>query len=290
MLQPLSFAPTVNFLKARAKKFGLTHYQNAVHHFQNLYVHKPKHEGYSYFERYKHLGNVREKIAQAFPCTKGSILDIGTGDGFFSFELAKQLQSGIVTGIDYVNEWIEDARSYAKAQEISHKCTIDQLDFWKNSFKKESFDRVTTFLALCNVMKTKADLEKGIVEINRILKPNGTILFAEGTVEDAQNQAQKLGFTVYKELGYRYFTKQEIIHVLTSHGFEITNIHYFKTHAQKFNCSQFKGWLMDEVYMGNVDGTIHTNWQTLYKKYSSSVSKTKIEFDSLITVIAAKKR
>lgn len=245
---------------------------------------------YFYYERYKHLGGVRSKIAREYGLVKGNILDLGTGDGFFAMALAKKLKIGEIIGIDRIEKWSKEARENIEAEGLSQKCKSFPIDFWENEFPDNSFDMVATFLAICNLARTQKELDKAVVEFNRILKPGGILLLAEATVEDAENESQKLGFAVQKSLGYHYFSKETIFNSLVKNGFDIPTVHFHKTRSIAFSPEEFKKYLQDEADMGQIDHTVSTGWQRLYRKYHRSVLKHDIEFDAKITVLVSKKK
>ena len=94
--------------------------------------------------------------------SKGTLLDIGCGYGFF-LELALQ-RGWRVNGV----EPCAHARAYAASKSIK----VDSEDLFDQAYKNEMFDVVTLFYVLEHLPSPL----KYLKEINRILKPGGLLL------------------------------------------------------------------------------------------------------------------
>ncbi|MBU4502767.1 MAG: class I SAM-dependent methyltransferase [Nanoarchaeota archaeon] len=239
------------------------------------------------YERYKHLGGVRDNIASDFGITQGNILDIATGDAFFAIAFAKRLQQGKVIGIDNIKEHIKDAKQNIK--ELQDKCELQVKNFFKNEFQNESFDIITTFLGVCDLAKTQEQLEKVFTEIKRLLKPKGRLLIAEATPEDAENESQKIGFEIHQKFFYKYFSKEELKETLKGVGFKDITISFYDTKQEKISDNDLKEFLKDESKFCEIDHNMAIDWKQIYEKYKDKIDNPGIEFDGKITVITAAK-
>jgi ubiquinone/menaquinone biosynthesis C-methylase UbiE len=103
------------------------------------------------------------------------ILDIGTGNGRFLFELAS---SGFeeLTGIDLSENLINVAKS--KVKETKQSIEFHLMDASKMTFANERFDIVIALQQIISLISNKNDRIAAINEIYRVLKPNGLLLIS----------------------------------------------------------------------------------------------------------------
>ena len=103
-----------------------------------------------------------------------SLLDIACGTGDLSFEALKQ---GIadVTGVDISRQMLSFAGKKAKERGLEEKVTFEHADAENLQFQSNSFDAVTVAFGVRNF----ENLEKGLSEINRVLKEDGTCVILE---------------------------------------------------------------------------------------------------------------
>jgi ubiquinone/menaquinone biosynthesis C-methylase UbiE len=98
---------------------------------------------------------------------RGDVLEIGAGTGAnLSYYDMNQIQSLTVTD-----------QSRSKHLDVS---VVDKVSFTEASaealpFLNDSFDTVVHTLVFCSV----SDVDTGLAEIKRVLKPNGTLIFIE---------------------------------------------------------------------------------------------------------------
>ena len=96
------------------------------------------------------------------------VLDIGCGTGDLSIELFENTAAE-VTGIDFCAPMLKLAKT--KAPELQ----FIEGDALRLPFAEASFDGLTIGFALRNL----ADVERGLRELLRVLKPNGTVAILE---------------------------------------------------------------------------------------------------------------
>lgn len=103
-----------------------------------------------------------------------NLLDIACGTGDFSFEALKQ---GIpnVTGVDLSEQMLSFADKKASDRNLKEKVTFQRADAENLPFDSDSFDAVTVAFGVRNF----EDLEKGLTEIKRVLKDDGTCIILE---------------------------------------------------------------------------------------------------------------
>lgn len=103
-----------------------------------------------------------------------SILDIATGTGEFALE-ALVLQPDSIKGIDISEQMLQYGRTKIAKAGVEHIIELKQGDSENLAFAENSFDAVTVAFGVRNF----ENLEKGLLEIYRVLKKNGTVVVLE---------------------------------------------------------------------------------------------------------------
>jgi len=121
-----------------------------------------------------------------------SVLDIATGTGDLAIAMAKSKAEKIV-GLDISEGMLEVGKKKIEKQGLQH--TIDMVlgDSENLPFNNNSFDAITVAFGIRNF----ENLEKGLSEILRVLKPGGIFVILETSVPTK---------TPYKQ-GYKLYTK-----------------------------------------------------------------------------------
>lgn len=110
------------------------------------------------------------------------VLDIGCGGGSLSMAMAERIRQGEVCGIDIWNKAQLASNSPHRAlenaagKEMGHLVNIASADARHLPFRDASFDAVTSVLTIHNI---KAQREKAISEIARVLKDSGVVVIAD---------------------------------------------------------------------------------------------------------------
>ncbi|MCF6168703.1 bifunctional demethylmenaquinone methyltransferase/2-methoxy-6-polyprenyl-1,4-benzoquinol methylase UbiE [Lutibacter sp.] len=134
----------------------------------------------------------RKKVVEIIGKTNPkSILDIATGTGDLAINLAQTKASKII-GLDISEGMLEVGRK--KIKKLNLENTIEMVfgDSEKIPFKENSFDAVTVAFGVRNF----ENLEKGLSEIYRVLKTDGTFVVLETSVPTK---------TPYKQ-GYHFYS------------------------------------------------------------------------------------
>ena len=134
--------------------------------------------------------NLIEQIVQSNP---NRVLDVATGTGDLAIELA---QRGVpeITGLDLSPGMLEIGKDKIKKQGLGKH--IDMLigDSEQLPFKDNTFDAVTVAFGVRNF----ENLELGLNEILRVLKPGGILGILETSVPS--NPIVKLGYMLHSNL------------------------------------------------------------------------------------------
>jgi demethylmenaquinone methyltransferase/2-methoxy-6-polyprenyl-1,4-benzoquinol methylase len=121
-----------------------------------------------------------------------SALDVCTGTGDFAIELARRVgPDGRVVGTDYSEGML--AFGQPKTADIP-QLSLQWADTQELPFPDESFDAVTVGFGIRNV----ADIQRGLSEMARVLKPGGRLVILEFT--QPQNRLIAWGYGLYGKL------------------------------------------------------------------------------------------
>lgn len=110
---------------------------------------------------------IRKARQELIPKAKGTVLEIGSGTGVnlkhYNFESVDSLT-------------VTDKKLSKKIKKITPEIVqLDELSVTSLPYDDNSFDYVVHTLVFCSV----DDVDKGLSEIKRVLKPNGRLLFIE---------------------------------------------------------------------------------------------------------------
>ena len=106
-----------------------------------------------------------------------TILDIATGTGDLAILMTKTKAEKII-GLDISDGMLEVGRQKIAAQSLSNRIEMVLGDSEKMSYNDNSFDAITVAFGVRNF----ENLEIGLTEILRVLKPNGIFVILETSV------------------------------------------------------------------------------------------------------------
>ncbi len=131
----------------------------------------------------------RRAAAVADVSLGGSALDVCCGTGDLTFELAQRVgPSGAATGLDFAEEMLVRARQ--KAAERGLAATFVQGDALALPFPDDAFDAATVAFGARNL----ADLDGGIREMARVVRPGGRVVILEITTPARMRRFYELWF------------------------------------------------------------------------------------------------
>ena len=119
----------------------------------------------------------KKAIRQLKPYQPQAILDIATGTGDFAIMAAQMLKPQRLTGADISEGMMEIGRQKVAAKGLSDVITFDKEDCTHLSYPDASYDAVTAAFGIRNF----ADLDKGLSEMYRVLRPGGHLSIVELT-------------------------------------------------------------------------------------------------------------
>ena len=120
----------------------------------------------------------RKKAIKALaPYQPQSLLDIATGTGDFAILTAQMLRPQKLVGADISEGMMEIGRQKVKALALDNVVTFEKEDCLNLSYQSDTFDAVTAAFGIRNF----ADLDAGLREMYRVLKPGGHLSIIELT-------------------------------------------------------------------------------------------------------------
>jgi demethylmenaquinone methyltransferase/2-methoxy-6-polyprenyl-1,4-benzoquinol methylase len=120
----------------------------------------------------------RKKVVQLVAdCQPKRVLDIATGTGDLAINIAKNTSAKKIIGLD-ISEGMLKVGKEKVAKENLQNVELILGDSEKIPFSDNSFDAITVAFGIRNF----ETLEKGLKEILRVLKPNGTFVILETSV------------------------------------------------------------------------------------------------------------
>ncbi len=135
----------------------------------------------------------RKKVVQFVRATcPNTILDVATGTGDLAIHLTKTNAKKIV-GLDISEGMLEVGRNKITKLKLNNVIELLVGDSENLPFEDHSFDAITVAFGIRNF----ENLEKGLAEILRVLKPNGIFVILETSVPTK---------TPFKQ-GYKVYTK-----------------------------------------------------------------------------------
>lgn len=105
------------------------------------------------------------------------ILDIATGTGDFALLLAKRIKPQHIVGADISEGMMAVGREKVKEEGLQNVISFQYEDCMQLSFPDSSFDAVTSSYGVRNFQ----NLDKGLQEMQRVLRPGGHLLIVELT-------------------------------------------------------------------------------------------------------------
>jgi len=106
-----------------------------------------------------------------------AVLDIATGTGDLAIQMT-EIKAEKIVGLDLSEGMLQVARKKIAAKNLTEKVEMIQGDSEDLPFEKNSFDAITVAFGVRNF----ENLEKGLSEIHRVLKPGGIFVVLETSV------------------------------------------------------------------------------------------------------------
>ncbi|MFK5855434.1 MAG: bifunctional demethylmenaquinone methyltransferase/2-methoxy-6-polyprenyl-1,4-benzoquinol methylase UbiE [Bacteroidota bacterium] len=132
----------------------------------------------------------RKKVRRLLaPSSPKKILDVATGTGDLAIELLN-LKPDSVVGIDIAVEMLDVGTEKIKRKGLENKIELLEGDAENIKFDDDSFDAITVAFGVRNF----ENLNKGLKEMHRVLKPGGIVAVLEFSKPKAFPFKQAYGF------------------------------------------------------------------------------------------------
>lgn len=155
-------------------------------------------------------------------CAPGiKILDFGCGNGengIYAAECGAE-----VIGIDISPEGVANANLNAMQAGVGDHCRFKVMDGENMTFTNDSFDRAVEYGVLHHV-----DLDKAMIELNRVLKPNGEMICVEALRHNPL-------IHLYRKVTTHLRTKWEFEHILGVESLEIARKYFHNVNVKFFH-------------------------------------------------------
>ncbi len=119
-----------------------------------------------------------------------AILDVATGTADFALA-ASSLKEVTVTGVDIAEDMLAIGREKVKAKGLEKRIELVCADSENLPFESNKFDATIVSFGVRNF----ENLEKGLSEILRVIKPGGLLIVLEGSTP--QHQPMKFFYKIY---------------------------------------------------------------------------------------------
>ena len=117
----------------------------------------------------------RKAIEALVPYHPQTLLDVATGTGDFALQAQRLLEGVHITGVDISEGMMSIGRQKVQALGLSDVIHFERQDCTQLSYADNTFDAVTAAFGIRNF----ADLDKGLSEMCRVLKPGGHLSIVE---------------------------------------------------------------------------------------------------------------
>ena len=113
----------------------------------------------------------RKTVRFIAPKNPKTILDLATGTADLAIQLARKCPQSEIIGIDLSEKMLSLGKEKINAKHLEKQITLNQGDACNLPFENNSFDAITIAFGVRNFQ----DLEKGIKEMQRVVKKGGCI-------------------------------------------------------------------------------------------------------------------
>lgn len=131
----------------------------------------------------------RKAIDWLRPFHPKRIMDVATGTGDFAILACRSLQPEQLIGTDISEGMMNVGREKVKKEGLSGKITFAREDCTSLSFADNTFDAITVAFGIRNF----DNLDRGLVEMCRVLTPGGHLVILELTTPDRFPMKQLFG-------------------------------------------------------------------------------------------------
>ncbi|WP_297423042.1 class I SAM-dependent methyltransferase [Clostridium sp.] len=164
----------------------------------------------------KHLNVILNSLDIA---SKSKILDLGTGNGYLAFPIAKINNESEVIGLDIAVKTLIQNREKAYNMRLKNLNFVDYNGV-KFPFENNVFDYVVTRYALHHF----PNINKTFEEVSRVVKPGGVFFISDPTPNENDDIRFIDTYMQMKDDGHvKFYTKGELIELAEKYNFKFVN-------------------------------------------------------------------
>ena len=154
--------------------------------------------------------SINELVKRQLTLNPGDhVLEIGFGSGKLLKDIAGQMQSGVVEGVDFSEAMFSTAGKRLKNLIESNRVILKCDDFMNATYEDNSFDIIYSL----NTIYFWPDPDECLSKMYRILKPGGRLILAFGDKEQMQKMHMESGI-------FSLYSTDEVSELLTRNGFK----------------------------------------------------------------------
>jgi len=195
--------------------------------------------------RYFSLENARLILADRLNIVSGDfVLDVGSGDGWFSIQAAIKYSDAYFYGVELSEEFAE-ATEYAKIFGVRNVYFF-YFDAYSLPFPSGKFDKAALFFSLANISQDIDSLSSLFIEINRVLKRGGLVGISEPFLEDFPNNLGIILKKLYdycRTRGETLLSLGQVVSTLKNADFEIIDIEKMRLKSTGRNIGEAREYL-----------------------------------------------
>ncbi|VAV88585.1 SAM-dependent methyltransferase PA0798 (UbiE paralog) [hydrothermal vent metagenome] len=164
-------------------------------------------------------GQMKKVRSQTIPLAKGDVLEIGFGSGL-NLPFYDGSQINRLLALEPEATMRKQAQS--RLAEVDFDCQTLDLEAEAIPLDAASMDMVVVTFALCTI----PDVNKALSEMRRVIKPGGTLIFAEhGQAPDAGvARWQRRIEPLWKNLGGGCHLTRKPVELISTHGFAVQKV------------------------------------------------------------------
>ena len=185
---------------------------------------------------FRRIGEYSALIRWLDPRPDERILDIGAGDGYYDWQIAKS--GAQITGIDVHEKRLAAARRYYQGA----RTEFFFMDASKLDFPDASFDKA---ISLC-VMEHLGDDDLVMRNISRALKPGGLFVFSADSLSNPEITPEERDRHRRRYAVNTFYTHRNVREKLARNGFDVLETGYLLSRRGDIRFVRLS-WKLDEL-------------------------------------------
>lgn len=221
-------------------------------------------------KNFNKLNNLRNKVLleinKRFDFTNKKILEVGCGNGMFSYLLSKQYKNSFVIGIDIVEQYV----NYAREMFVLPNLIYDKIDIKELG---SVYDSIFMCFSLTELLKNDG-IEEILKYLSKNIKKDGYLVLVEEFSDDYTEIHDLLGLKIMEELGYKYLNFKSFEKIVDNSDFDIIYTRTFDNKQKTVDVLGAKTQIYFENKLNEFDGSIKKSSEEIFLKYKDNIIKS----------------